>query len=238
MKKRQEEKKELTLEQKKLDTDLWIIAIVSGIVYMCYAMFSKELSLFMKNVDIHVLLRLLVVAGFQYGLAGLGITIVCIIRRLSFRSFGLVKNNFFKAIIGTILCFVPYILFRVISGQFTRYQPFSVLMTEEVLQSSVPVSIIGMIIIALAWGFFEGFNYAVVSDIINKRYPSKKWWIDIGAIVCSIMCVVFHPFNTSFLGLMEILVNIVAIYGMLLVKKKTGNAWGCVFAFCLIWNAM
>lgn len=51
-------KKELTLEQKK-DTDLWIIAIVSGIVYMCYAMFSKELSLLMKNVDIHVLLRLL-----------------------------------------------------------------------------------------------------------------------------------------------------------------------------------
>ena len=80
MKKRHEEKKELTLEQKKLDTDLWIIAIVSGIVYMCYAMFSKELSLFMKNVDIHVLLRLLVVAGFQYGLAGLGITIVCIFR--------------------------------------------------------------------------------------------------------------------------------------------------------------
>lgn len=116
----------------------------------------------------------MVVAGFQYGLAGLGITIVCIFRRLSFKSFGLVKNNFFKAIIGTILCFVPYILFRVISGQFTSYQPFSVLMTEEVLQSTVPVAIIGMIIIALAWGFFEGFNYAVVSDIINKRYPSKN----------------------------------------------------------------
>ena len=29
-----------------------------------------------------------------------------------------------------------------------------------------------------------------------------------------------------------------AIYGMLLVKRETGNAWGCVAAFLLIWNAL
>lgn len=30
-----------------------------------------------------------------------------------------------------------------------------------------------------------------------------------------------------------------SVMGMaLIVKKKTGNAWGCVFAFCFIWNAM
>jgi hypothetical protein len=28
-----------------------------------------------------------------------------------------------------------------------------------------------------------------------------------------------------------------AIYGLLLVKRRTGCAWGCVFAFCFIWNA-
>ena len=39
-------------------------------------------------------------------------------------------------------------------------------------------------------------------------------------------------------GIIEIITTFIAIYGMLLVKKKTGNAWGCVFAFCLIWNAM
>lgn len=238
MKSANEGKKELTLEQKNLDMDLWIIAIVTGVVFMCYAMFSKELSAFMKNMDIPVLVRLMAVAGFQYGLAGLGITIVCIIRRLSFKNFGLVKTNSVKAIVGTVICFLPYILFRIISGQFVAYQPFSVLMTEEVLQSGFPISVIGMLIIAIAWGFFEGFNYAVMADIINKRYPSKKWWIDIGAIVCVIMCILFHPFSTSILGIIEILVNIVAIYGMLLVKKKTDNAWGCVFAFCFIWNAM
>ena len=49
-----------------------------GVVCMCYAIFSKQLSVFMNNINIHVLLRLLVIAGFQYGLAGLGITLMCI----------------------------------------------------------------------------------------------------------------------------------------------------------------
>ncbi len=27
------------------------------------------------------------------------------------------------------------------------------------------------------------------------------------------------------------------VYGMLSVKEYTGNAWGCVFIFVLLWNA-
>ena len=48
----------------------------------------------------------------------------------------------------------------------------------------------------------------------------------------------FPPFSTSFWGIVEIITTVIAIYGMLMVKKKTGNAWGCVFAFCFIWNAI
>ena len=35
-----------------------------------------------------------------------------------------------------------------------------------------------------------------------------------------------------------LITTFIAIYGMLIVKKKTGNAWGCVLAFCFIWNAL
>ncbi len=94
-----------------------------------------------------------------------------------------------------------------------------------------------MIIIAVTWGFFEGFNYVVVSNKINKRYPSKSKWYDPGALTCAIICILFHPFSTSFWGIIEILVTFTAIYGMLLVQRKTNNAWGCIFAFCFIWNA-
>lgn len=93
-------------------------------------------------------------------------------------------------------------------------------------------------IITIIWGFFEGFNYAVISEKINQRYPSQNQWLDFGAITCAIVCLFFHPFTISFWGILEMITAFIAIYGMLIVKKKTGNAWGCVFAFCFIWNAL
>ena len=146
--------------------------------------------------------------------------------------------SFFKAIIGTIICFVPSICYIFLSGQFNGYQPFSILITDDVIASGIPFSILGMALIVLVWGFFEGFNYVVICDKINRRYPTTNEWLDYGAITCAIVCILFHPFSTSFWGIVEIITTVIAIYGMLMVKKKTGNAWGCVFAFCFIWNAI
>lgn len=99
-------------------------------------------------------------------------------------------------------------------------------------------SIIGMALIIAVWGFFEGFNYAVISEKINRRYPSKNQWLDYGALTCGIVCILFHPISISFWGMIEIITTFAAVYGMLMVRKKTENAWGCVFAFCFIWNAL
>ena len=231
-------KKQLTNEQKRLDTDLWIIALVTLVVFMCYAMFSKELMAIVKNDDIPVLLRVLLNAAVQFGVAGLGITVVCIFRKEKFTEFGLKSENIIKAILGTLISFVPYIINNVFIKDFEGYQPFSVIIAKDVLNSNIFVAIIGMLMIAVAWGFFEGFNYVVICDKINKRCPSKNKWLDYGAITCVIICTLFHPFSTSLLGIIEIIATAIAIYGMLIVKKKTGNAWGCVLAFCFIWNAL
>jgi hypothetical protein len=150
----------------------------------------------------------------------------------------LTRNNILKAIIGTVICFVPSICYIFLSGQFTGYQPFSILIADDVIASGIPFSILGMALIVLVWGFFEGFNYVVICDKINRRYPTTNEWLDYGAITCAIVCILFHPFSTSFWGIVEMITTFIAIYGMLIVKKKTGNAWGCVFAFCFIWNAM
>lgn len=232
------EKKKLTQEQKRLDADLWIIGLVTMGIFMGYAMFGQQLISFVKNNDIAVLFRVLVNAAVQFGVAGLGMTIVCVIRKEKFTSFGLTSKNLMKAVLGTLLCFVPYICHKVFIDDFTGYAPFSVMITEDVLKSNLLIAIVGMIIIAIAWGFFEGFNYVVICEKINQRYPSKNQWLDYGAIFCAIFCILFHPFNTSFWGIVEIIADFIAIYGMLIVKKKTGNAWGCVLAFCFIWNAL
>lgn len=231
-------KQELSLEQKRLDADLWIIILVTMGVFVAFATMQKDIMAFIRDQTIPIVVRLLLNAAIQFGVAGLGITIVCILRKEKFTKFGLNRKNVIKAIIGTIICFTPVICFYVIVGRFQGYHPLKIVITEDVIASGIPFSIIGMAIIAIVWGFFEGFNYAVISEKINGRYPADNKWLDYGAISCGIICILFHPISFSLVGVVEMLTTFVAIYGMLLVKKRTGNAWGCVFAFCFIWNAI
>ena len=231
-------KQSLTTEQKRLDTDLWIISLVTFGVFIVYSIIGHQLMNYVKNRDISVIPRLLLNAGVQFGVAGLGITIVCILRKEKFSQFGLTKMNIGKAIVGTVLCFLPSVGYIIASGQFNGYQPFNILITGDVIASGIPISILGMALIVVVWGFFEGFNYAVICEKINRRYPSNNEWLDYGAITCAIICILFHPLSISFWGIIEIITTFIAIYGMLIVKKKTENAWGCVFAFCFIWNAL
>ena len=231
-------KQELTIEQKRLDVDIWIIALVTMGVFVAYAITGNQLMSFVKNSEVSVIPRLFLNAAVQFGVAGLGISLVCIWRKERFSQFGLKTKNICKAIIGTIACFVPMIVYTFASGQFRGYRPFSIMITDDVLSAGAATSIIGMTLIIEVWGFFEGFNYVVICDKINKRYPSANQWLDYGAISCAIVCILFHPFSISFWGIIEIVATFAAIYGMLIVKKKTGNAWGCVFAFCFIWNAL
>ena len=88
-----------------------------------------------------------------------------------------------------------------------------------------------------AWGFFEGFNYAVIAEIVSRRHPSESKYFDWGVLVAAIMGILFHPIHFDILGIIDFIVTFIALYGMLIVRKRTGNSWGCVFAFIFIWNA-
>lgn len=232
-------KNQLTPEQKKLDTDLWIIFIVTFAAYGLFAAFQEQIYAIIRDGSISVIPRVLLGALCQFGLAGLGISIVCLLRKESFASFGLHLNGTLKSILLCSLCFVPYLVFSYFNGNLSSWLPFqSVLTTRDVLASSFPVNVLGMLITAIAWGFFEGFNYVVICDKINGRYPGKNFWVDWGAIFCAIMCILIHgAVGVSAEGIIEMLSVIIIIYGMLMVKKYTGNAWGCVFVFVFLWNA-
>ena len=73
-----------TIEQKRLNTDLWIILIATfAALGICMA-FQSQFNSIVKNVHIHILLRTLLAAICQFGLAGLGISIIAIYRKESF----------------------------------------------------------------------------------------------------------------------------------------------------------
>ena len=221
--------------KKKLTIDLWIIALVTIAVYIVYGVFGSRIMSFCKNSDISVWPRLLMAAALEFGIAGLGITIVGLMRKESFASFGLRWENAIKAVLWTIVFFLPYILFIFLSGQFEGYEPLSIMVTPDLHKVA---TIIGTLVIAVVWGFFEGFNYVVICEKINRRFPVKTKFFDWGALVVSIMGILFHPMSFSIQGIIEIVTTFIAIYGMLQVRKVYKNAWGCVFAFLFIWNAL
>ena len=220
--------------KKKLTIDLWIIALVTIAVYIVYGVFGSRIMSFCKNSDISVWPRLLTAAALEFGIAGLGITIVGLMRKESFASFGLRWENAIKAVLWTIVFFLPYILFIFLSGQFEGYEPLSIMVTPDLHKAGI----IGTLVIAVVWGFFEGFNYVVICEKINRRFPVKTKFFDWGALVVSIMGILFHPMSFSIQGIIEIVTTFIAIYGMLQVRKVYKNAWGCVFAFLFIWNAL
>lgn len=85
-------KQQLSTEQKRLDTDIWIIALVTFGVFLCYAAMGNQLKDFVTDSSISVIPRLLLNAAIQFGVAGLGITIVCVLRRERFTHFGLTQK--------------------------------------------------------------------------------------------------------------------------------------------------
>lgn len=71
----------LTTERKRqLDFDLWVILIISGLVLVIYSIFNTSINEFVYNSSVNIVLRVLFVGGvFQFGLAGLGITVVALL---------------------------------------------------------------------------------------------------------------------------------------------------------------
>lgn len=231
----------LTKERKKqLDIDLWLIVIITMLCLGSYMIFNRQINGIGYNANIPVLLRVLLMGAFQFGIAGLGITVVSLIRKESFIKYGLNSKNLILTVALSALCCVPDLIYTLASGHARSWLPFTrVDFTHEVLKSGFPVNVAGMLLIAACWGFFEGFNYVVIADKISERYPTKSKFWDWGAFICAIICILIHgAVGVTPDAIVQMVCIILLIYGMLIVRKNTGNAWGCVLIFFAYWNAL
>lgn len=235
-------KNTLTKERnKQLSNDLIIIMAISFIVLAIYSILGSNINSFIYDKSINVVLRVLVIGVcFQFGLAGLGITIVCIMRREKFTSFGLQMKNLIPALVLSLVCCIPDFIYCLASGKVHGWCPFwDVYTTQEVLLSGFPFNAMGILITAICWGFFEGFNYVVIRDKISELLPSKYRFWDWGAFICAVMCILIHgAVGVTPDAIIEMITTMFLIYGMLIVRKLTGNSWGCVLIFLIYWNAL
>lgn len=120
------------------------------------------------------------------------------------------------------------------------FLPFQVMfLTKSILHASIPWNILGYLLIATIWGFLEGINYVIIAKKVNIRFPCKSKWLNYGALLCAIICILIHGmFRFDVQGIIEILVTFILVYGMIIVEEKANNAWGCIAIFFVIWNAL
>lgn len=222
---------------KKYGVDILIVSLSALVAYGIFGIFYMLLKIDIGALPL--LVQTLIGALCEFGLMGLGGVIVCVRNKESFASFGLKKEKIWFTILLSALACLPAFLFRLFTNETISYFPLqNVNFTKPILAAGFPVNVIGMLIIIITWGFFEGFSYVVISDRINKILLPKSFLIDWGAIICGIFCLVVHVLvgqSYSFLGA---LTEFVLIYGMLIAYRYTGNAWGCVLIFLFFWSGI
>jgi len=223
-------------DKRKYGVDILILALSVVVAFAFIGVFYLLIKADLKSLPI--LIQTLFGGFTEYVLLGLGITIVCIFRKESFKSFGLKREKLLITILLSALVCLPALLREVLQSETITYFPFQgVNFTRPILASGFPVNVIGMLIIITAWGFFEGFSYVVLYDRINKLLPAKNLFLNWGAIICGIFCLLIHIALGQTYGINGITTFII-IYGMLVVYRYTGNAWGCVLIYCFYWNAI
>ena len=194
-------------DRKKLITDLWIIGLTT-LISFGIVMLAMQKGLNDFAYDINFPI---VIRVFVIGLSQFAVSGLGI----------------------TIVCLIRQQSFSEF-GLNTK----SVNTTYEVLRSSFPSNVSAYLITALCWGFFEDFNYVVIRDKISAASPSSYRFFDWGALVCAVMCILIHgAVGVTPEAVFEMVATFILIYGMLIVRKETGNAWGCIMIFFVYWNA-
>ena len=219
--------------------DIMIILVITFLFASLYIGLESVIMEYGRNPTNNLLLRFLPVLIIQFGMSGLGISFVMIKNREKLSQYGLVKKNALKSIAGCLIMSVPTILFLVYFNEISGFMPFGgMFLTKEILNAPFPLNILGYFIIAAVWGFFEGLFYVVLADKINKLKPPCGFF-NLGALICAVFSILIHGMiGLSAEVLSEALATFILMYGSLSVYEKTGNAWGNILIFFVVWNAL
>lgn len=223
----------------KAKKDITIILSVSVIAAILYVALEGVTMDYGREENHPLLLRFLPVLLIQSGMSCLGPAIVLIKNKEKISQYGFGKKNMLLSLAGCLLAAVPTVLFLGITKNIHGFLPFQgMFLTREILQASFPANLIGYLLIAAVWGFGEGFFYVILADKINALQKPNGIW-NPGALVCAVISIVMHGMIGLDAAVMaEAMATFILMYGSLVVREKTGSAWGNILLFFVIWNAL
>ena len=212
--------------------DLFVLAIVTIVAIALYMGFKDNLKALTGFASIAVY------ALIEFGAAGLGPVIVMLIRKERFPSYGFVKKNTTLSLaIGLASIFVFLLLTYLIEGRVQWLPLRRISVTATAAGLPLPLNVVGLLLIAASWGFFEGFTLIFASKKISALVKTQNPWLKPGPIVIIVVNVIVHFLTDHTIDVTWILGALVT-YAVVIIPETTENSWGSVLLFFGIWNAV
>lgn len=213
--------------------DIISIMAISLLFSVLYITGGDAIMDYGRNASNPLLFRFLPVLFIQFGMSCLGVMVVMLKNKEQLSDHGLVKKNALLSVIGCMAVSIPTVIFLGLSDDIHGFLPFQgMFLTDDILKCAFPLNILGYLVIALVWGLGEGLFYVVLSDKINTlKKPTKLW--NPGAFFCAMIAIAIH----GMIGY-DMIPTFILMYGSLVIREKTENAWGNILIFFVIWNAL
>lgn len=224
---------------KSVKKDIAIILTISFVSAILYITLGGMIMDYGHDVSHSLFFRFLPVFFIQFGMSCLGVTIVLLKNKETPSKHGLVRKNILRSLIGCLIVSIPTVAFLFAINDIHGFLPFQgMFLTNDILRAPIPFNAIGYLVIALTWGVGEGLFYVVLADKINFIYKPKKLW-NVGAFICAIISIAIHGMiGVDLMALFEALATFILMYGSLVIRQRTENAWGNILIFFLVWNAL
>lgn len=224
---------------KGVKKDIAIIVVISFVSAALYIVLGGMIMDYGRDVSRPLLFRFLPVFLIQFGMSCLGVMIVLLRNKEKLSEHGLVCKNLLQSLIGCLAVSVPTVAFLFATNDIHGFLPFQgMFLTKEILHATIPLNVLGYFLIALTWGFGEGLFYVVLADKINMVHKPNKFW-NAGAFICALISIAIHGMiGFDILSLCEALATLILMYGSLVIRQRTGNAWGNILIFFVVWNAL
>lgn len=219
--------------------DIAIILAVSFVSAALYLTLEGKIMDYGRDLSHPLLLRFLPVLLIQFGMSCLGILIVLLKNREKLSTHGLVRRHVWQSLIGCLLTAVPTVMFLFATNDVHGFLPFQgMFLTKEILNAPMPFNVIAYLVTALTWGLGEGLFYIVLADKINLLYPPRSLF-NAGAVICAVISIAIHGMiGFDLMTLLEALATFILMYGSLVIRQRSGNAWGNIMIFFVVWNAL
>jgi hypothetical protein len=168
----------------------------------------------------------LALGTYQFILEGLAVLVIMAIRHERFSQYGFTVCNLGKSLVLALMLAAIYDLALSWHAGALQWVPLGRQPAVRMsLAAGFPLSILGVAVTVVVWGFFEGFFGVFFARKLNKAVGSNdRGWLSPGALVFGLFNGIIHLAIGQ--GIQGFVFSFASGYAIAVIPAVTGNAWG------------